>query len=73
MTDTLPWFRYSRNSRGDWIVTWWVSVRNARGTSTLQPRAVSFSSELEARNAGSERAHAKKVTIRYQRNKEQIL
>lgn len=64
-TQTLPWFRQPRMAQGDFVVTWWVKVRNRRGASVLKPRSSSFTTLDAAREAAADRAYATKVEIRH--------
>jgi hypothetical protein len=44
---------------GAYLVTWWVPVRNSRGSVVLDPRSLRFATEQDARIAGATLAHAR--------------
>jgi hypothetical protein len=68
MADCKPWYMHSPALPGDYLVTWWIPVRNARGTITLNPRSLRFETEQSAREAAETLSNARYADIRHGRD-----
>ena len=65
MNTPAPRFRHPKNAPGDYLVIWWVPVRNRRGTVTLDPRTLRFETEESARIAARDKANAREVWVSF--------